>query len=429
MNHASEGPSGSRKSFYSLFTEGKGKRCLFFLKKEKRSMNEMKHFSQKRILALLLSAALLWMMTVTAVAAGGLEMSTDYPGITAKAGDDLTYSLDFYNGSGAGASVSLSASNLPEGWEGYFTGSGNTISRVYVRAGDNPSLATFNLKIPEDAAKGTYTVTLDAVGSGMSSSLELELVLDEIEVGEGGLTTQYAQQEGSADTSFTFSTTLTNNSALEQTYSLSANAPTGWMVSFKPSGESTQVAAITVDSRGSQALNVTVSPPVGIEAGEYTIPISAISSSETLSSELTVVITGSYELNLSTPSGRLSFDATANKESAITLSVTNNGNVDLQNINLTSSAPTDWTVTFSESSIDVLEAGATKEVTAYITPAKDAMSGDYVTVLTASNSETTDTAEFRVSVKTETIWGVVGILIIVAALCALGYVFRKYGRR
>ena len=139
----------------------------------------MKHFSQKRILALLLSAALLWMMTVTAVAAGGLEMSTDYPGITAKAGDDLTYSLDFYNGSGAGASVSLSASNLPEGWEGYFTGSGNTISRVYVRAGDNPSLATFNLKIPEDAEQGTYTVTLDAVGSGMSSSLELELVLAE----------------------------------------------------------------------------------------------------------------------------------------------------------------------------------------------------------------------------------------------------------
>lgn len=77
----------------------------------------------------------------------------------------------------------------------------------------------------------------------------------------------------------------------------------------------------------------------------------------------------------------------------------------------------------------MLEAGATKEVTAYITPAKDAMSGDYVTVLTASNSETSDTAEFRVSVKTDTIWGVVGILIIVAALCGLGYVFRKYGRR
>lgn len=389
----------------------------------------MKHLSCKRILAAVLSAALLWMMTVTAFAAGGLEMSTNYPGMTAKAGDDLTYSLDFSNTSGAGASVSLSVTDIPEGWSGYFTGAGNTISRVYVRPGDNASLATFNLQIPDDAQEGTYTVTLNAAGGSMSSSLELELVLDEEEIGEGGLTTQYAQQEGSADTSFTFTTTLTNNSATEQTYSLSANAPSGWMVSFKPSGESTQVAAVTVDPRGSQALNVTVTPPVGIAAGDYTIPISAISSTENLSSELTVVITGSYELDLSTPSGCLSFDASANKESAVTLSLINNGNVDLQNINLTSSAPTNWTVTFSESTIDVLEAGATKEVTAYITPAKDAMSGDYVTVLTASNSETSDTAEFRVSVKTDTIWGVVGILIIVAALCGLGYVFRKYGRR
>ena len=115
----------------------------------------MKHLSYKRILAAVLSAALLWMMTVTAFAAGGLEMSTNYPGMTAKAGDDLTYSLDFSNTSGAGASVSLSVTDIPEGWSGYFTGAGNTISRVYVRPGDNASLATFNLQIPDDAQEGT----------------------------------------------------------------------------------------------------------------------------------------------------------------------------------------------------------------------------------------------------------------------------------
>ena len=35
---------------------------------------------------------------------------------------------------------------------------------------------------------------------------------------------------------------------------------------------------------------------------------------------------------------------------------------------------------FSESTIDTLEAGATKEVTAYIKPAQDVVTGDYVTV-------------------------------------------------
>lgn len=137
------------------------------------------------------------------------------------------------------------------------------------------------------------------------------------------------------------------------------------------------MAAITVDARSSQAMSVEVVPPDEVEAGDYTIQISAVSATETLSDELTVTITGSYEIELTTPSGLLSFDATANKKTSVTLNITNNGNVDLQNVNLTSSAPTDWVVEFSESEISVLEAGATREVTAYVTPSKDAMSGDY----------------------------------------------------
>ena len=109
--------------------------------------------------------------------------------------------------------------------------------------------------------------------------------------------------------------------------------------------------------------------------------------------------------------------------------MTNSGNVDLQNVNLTSSAPDGWTVEFSQSSIDVLEAGATQEVTAYVTPSEEAMSGDYVMTINVQNSEASDYAEFRVTVKTETIWGVVGVLLILAAAGGLWYVFRKYGRR
>ena len=251
----------------------------------------------------------------------------------------------------------------------------------------------------------------------------------EEELGSSGFTTQYAQQEGSAVTSFTFSSTLQNSTMREQTYSFSSSAPTGWTVTFQPSGESTQVAAITVEAGASQVMDVKVTPPDGVEAGEYTIPISATSGSETLDSELTVVITGSYSVELSTPGGLLSFDANANKESTVTVTLTNSGNVDLQNINLTSSAPSGWTVEFSESTVDVLEAGATKEITTYVTPSEDAMSGDYALTLSASGDGFSDSVEFRVTVQTETIWGVVGILLIVAAVAALGWVFKKYGRR
>lgn len=377
-----------------------------------------------------MAAILLCTAAAPSFAAGGLELSTTYPGISVSAGEELTFSLDLSNASASGCNVAPTATSLPEGWQGYFTGNGGQISHVYAKSGENTAVANFNVTVPSDAQQGTYEITLNASGGGMSSNLVLELSIDENStVGASSLVTEYETQEGTAATSFSFNTTITNNTPNEQSYSLSAQAPSGWAVSFNPSGESTQVAAIDVPAYGSQGLTVAVSPPENVEAGEYEIPISAISASETLSSTLTVVITGTYDITLSTPSGLLSFDATSNKATDVTLTITNNGNVDLQNLNLTSSTPTDWTVTFSESTIDVLEAGSTKEVTATVTPAKDSLSGDYVMTITASGSETSSTAEFHVSVKTETIWGIVGILAIAAAAAALSYVFRKYGRR
>lgn len=382
-----------------------------------------------RVLAAGLILLLTLAMAPVAWAAGGLEMSTPYPGLTAKAGETLEFSLDFYNGSGAGANVALSVTSLPDGWTGYFQGDGSQISHVYVKSGDNDGAATFRLTLPAEVAQGTYTVGLLASGGGLSSSLTLTLTVAESELGGSALSTEYAEQEGAAGTSFTFQTTIQNDTAKEQSYSFSSDAPAGWTVVFQPSGETTQVAAITVDARGSQTMDVVVTPPDRVEAGSYTIPISAISSTDTLSSELTVVITGTYALDLSTPSGLLSFDASANAQTDVTLRVSNTGNVDLQNITLSSSAPEGWTVEFSQSSIDVLEAGASQEVTAYVTPSGDAMSGDYVMTLDVSSSEASDSTEFRMTVKTQTVWGVVGILLIAAVAVGLGMVFRKYGRR
>lgn len=84
---------------------------------------------------------------------------------------------------------------------------------------------------------------------------------------------------------------------------------------------------------------------------------------------------------------------------------------------------------FSTETIDVIEPGATVETTAYITPGEEAMSGDYVTTLTASSSDASDSAEFRITVKTETKWGLTGIGIIVVLAVVIILVMRKYGRR
>ena len=366
-------------------------------------------------------------------AQNGIDMTTDYPGITVKAGESVSFGLDFASLSGDSYDASLSIESIPEGWEGYFKSSSSEISMVHVAAASefaDSALATFSLTLPDEVEEGTYNVTLKAdAGSGTSDTLQLEINVTETENGQSSLTSEYPEQQGASGTSFSFDVTLVNNRGTEQTYSLAAEAESGWQVSFTPSGESTQVASITVEPGSSQGLTVDVTPPETIKEGEYTIPCTAISANETLSAELKVTITGSYEVQLSTPTGNLSLDAYANQEKAVTLSVINNGNVDLSNLNLTSSAPTDWEVRFDESTIELLEAGGTKEVTAYVKPSSDAITGDYVTSITVSNDETTSTAEFRISVKTQTLWGIVAVAIIIALLAGLGFLFKKYGRR
>ena len=366
---------------------------------------------------------------MTAHAEGGLDMHTDYPGLAARAGDNVTFTIDFDN-SGSACDASLGIQSMPEGWEGYISGGGNRISRVHVPSGTDTATASLQLDIPADAADGSYQVVLEArANDAVYDTLTLNLDVDQLEVSQGDFSCEYPEQEGAADASFSFSATLVNNSPETQTYSLSAQAPEGWQVAFEPSGESTQVASIELESAASQGLDITVTPPNNVEAGQYTIPCSAISAGETLDMELSVTVTEKYSLDLSTPDGLLSFDTHANEETPVTLSITNNSNVPVQNVNLTSSAPSEWNVSFDTPTIDVIEAGATVEVTARVTPSDQALTGDYVVTMTANASQVSDTAEFRVAVETSMVWGFVAVVVIAALLAGIGYVFRKYGRR
>jgi uncharacterized membrane protein len=47
----------------------------------------------------------------------------------------------------------VSVSGVPAGWNAHFTGGGNQVSRVYVRA-DNTTNVTLNIDIPAGTAAG-----------------------------------------------------------------------------------------------------------------------------------------------------------------------------------------------------------------------------------------------------------------------------------
>ncbi len=365
-------------------------------------------------------------------AAEGIDMSTDYPGITAKAGDSVSFALDFESLTGDSYDVALSIGSIPDGWSGSFTGADGEITQVHITdatADLETALVSFGLTIPDSAETGTYTIELEAdAGGDYTDTLSLQVTISEQENGQGSFSTSASSQEGSTGTSFSFDTTITNNHGSSQTYSLAATVPDGWQVSFT-TDDTSQIASITVDAWGSQDVTIDITPPESVEVGEYSIPVSAVSTSETLDLELTVSITGTYGVSLSTPTGNLSLDAYANADKSVTLTITNTGNVDLSDLTLSSDLPTNWEVSFEESEIETLEAGESVEVTAYITPSENAMTGDYMATLTVSNDEVSSEAQFRVSVKTRTVWGVFAVVIIIVLVGGLGFIIKKYGRR
>lgn len=382
-------------------------------------------------LGTMIFAMLLFLMNGYSVkAADGLELYTESSGVNTKAGESLSFNLYAANSAQQESDVELSIETIPEGFSGFFKKGSYEVSRVHVSQGSKDAVAVFQVTVPREAQEGKHTIVLKAVSdSGQTDTLSIDLNVSELESGESNFTVEYPEQEGVSGTAFSYTTTIANNTLTDQTYNFSNNAPSGWQVSFKSSSDSTQVSSIDVESGSSTGITITVTPPEKVEAGEYEIKCSATSAKESLETTLKVKILGTYALELSTSDGRLSLDANANRESAVTLRITNSGNIDLENVNLSAQTPEEWDVSFEESSIDLLEAGASRDVKAYITPSKNALNGDYITYITAGTSDQSAMAQFRITVKTQTVWGVFALLIIAAVLAGLWYVVKKYGRR
>lgn len=361
-------------------------------------------------------------------AAEGFDLYADNPGIHVTAGDTVSFDLHLSGGNAAGKDVSLSMGSMPEGFTGYIKSGNYEVSKIHASGSGEDIIASLQVTVPSEAAEGTHEITVHAESEdGYVNDLTLELTVSGLEAGESNFHVEYPDQEGVSGTAFSYSTTIANNTLSTQNYNFSSDAPAGWQVSF--SSDSTQVSSLEVESGSSAGVTITVTPPDQVEAGEYQIGCAATSAREQLSTTLNVTILGNYDMELSTTDGRLSFDAFAKKQSDVSLRLTNNGNMDLENISLSSSAPSGWEISFDTTSIDKLEAGASVDVTAHVTPGDNALTGDYVTVITASCDNQSDSAEFRVTVKTRTGWGVFAIVIIIAVAAGLYYVMKKYGRR
>jgi uncharacterized membrane protein len=371
------------------------------------------------------AALLAALVPLPSLAQAGVQISTPYPAVAVGAGETVSFDLEI-TASGR-QRVDLAVTQKPGGWTTTLRGGGFLIDGVFTKPG-NPPDVQLEVAVPADAERGRYRVVVKATSSSGSDTLALDL---RVAAGTGGgveLTSEFPSLQGSSTDVFPFDLLLANNSPGETRFSLETAGPQGWVIDARPTGQQ-QASTVTVAGGSTAGITVEADPPDDVEAGDYLIGVRAVGGGTSAEIELGIQITGNFALTLTTPDERLNADVTAGGSADVALLLINDGTAPLSGITLSGTPPGEWDVVFTPEIVDLLPPGGTANVIATITPSGDALAGDYVVTLSASAQEVTADVELRTTVKTSGLWGVVGILLIVAALAGLGWVFRRYGRR
>ncbi len=214
-------------------------------------------------------------------------------------------------------------------------------------------------------------------------------------------------------------------------FDITVEYPTGWMAAVL-SGN-TEAKTINLESNNTESLNLGAVAGTSQKPGEYNFKVTFKSAVDgdplEQSIEFTAVITATYEISLSTKTGKLSTDITSGKDNHYKLILTNNSSTSVENISFTSTEPEGWQVDFDKKEIESIEAGEEEEIDVTINPPEKTIAGDYMLTFTASSENSTDDIEIRVTVETPTIWGIVGIGIIVIVIVGVAIIFTRLGRR
>ena len=358
----------------------------------------------------------------------GLYLLTDYPALTVQPGTTSTVNLKLRNYALAPERLSLSVSDVPQGWTATLLGGGQPVAAAMPATDDSVSL-DLRVEVPKDAQIGTHTLTVNADGATSHASLPVAVSLAKDLPAKLTLQSQLPELRGSSRSSFEYTLTIKNDSGKKLLASLAAEAPPNFDTSFTEAYGTQQLTAIPVDGGKTKDVKLKVTPPDTVDAGHYTVTARVAAEDARAETQVTLDISGQPKLTLAGRDGLLSARATAGTEASIPVVVTNTGTAPAENIQLSGSAPSGWKVSFEPKTIDRIAPNEHKEVQALLSPPSKAIAGDYVTSLTATSHGENGHADFRVTVTTSTLWGVAGIGIIGAALLIMVGAVARFGRR
>jgi uncharacterized membrane protein len=367
--------------------------------------------------------------------ARAIFMAAEYPGVEISKDDDVSLDIIFHNKGRKDEDVEVWIAEKPKGWQARIKTYRYTVTGVHVPSGDDKSL-TFEADPEEGVKPGEYKFRINSrTPDGkfrMSQIVTVKVTADEGKAKEPRgvkLTTSYPVIRGPSDATFEFSLEVDSKLDEDAVFDLLAQGPQGWEVNFKPAYETKYITSLRIKSKQSTSVAVEVKPAMGAQAGEYPINVRVNSADANAEAQLMVVLTGTYGLEVGTPTGLLSLEARQGRPANMSFYVKNSGSARNSDIKFMTFKPENWKVEFKPEKIDVIEPGDLKQVEVIITPYEDALVGDYSVGVNVEGEKSTKSIEFRTTVKASAVWGWIGIGIIVVVIAGLFGLFRWLGRR
>ncbi len=365
----------------------------------------------------------------------------EYPGKVINEDDTVSLDLIIKNNGLKDETVFLTVEAKPASWDAKIEKYGDVITGVFVPSGEQKTL-TFSANEQDDDKKltpGEYQFEVKAATADgqltTTAIAKITVATEKEKQGEGEekkpvrISTSYPILRGSSDSDFEFSVEIRNETDKDDMFSLRADKPKGWEVSFKPAYENKYIASLQIKSNLSQSVDVQVKPPPKAEIGEHAINVFAQSSKGEAEIELKVILTGTHKITCRTLKGVLSLTASKGRDANISMYVINEGSAPQKEISFASFKPENWEVKFEPETVEMLEPGDMKQVEVTITPANEALVGDYSVAASAQGEEATDDLEFRVTVRAASTWGYIGVGIIIVVIVGLSITFKRLGRR
>jgi len=363
-----------------------------------------------------------------------ISVAPEYSGVIVSQGDDVSVDLKVINKGRQAEIIELTLPSVPKGWTAKVKTYSFGITGVYMESDKTRSL-TLKAEPDESVGPGKYTFLVKGrtqdgeLTSSGKVVITVEPKVEEKKSKDVKITTSYPVLEGPTDATFEFSIEVENKLDKDTVFNLAHEGPRNWDIKFKPAYEEKYFSSLRIKKGQSESMAVEVKPYLLAEPGRYPLKVKVSSPEAKAEAEISVVLTGTYKLDAGTADGLLSLSALRGKEANLSFYVRNIGSAKQNTVKFLSFKPENWKVEFKPETLETLAPGDLKQVEVTITPAEEALVGDYSVGLAAEGEKAKKNLEFRVTVKASTAWGLIGVIIILVVVAGLLTTFFRFGRR